>query len=320
MRKLIPALIFLSITLVISQSPLAVGAESVVAPRFSSAAELIDAVNALRASYGLISYSTNSILTGIAQEQAEYNLSIGTITHTGANGLRPYQRALQAGYSVAGDISLGGFFSENITAGVGMTAQGAVENWTGDAPHLNTMISSVLQDIGAGVAVAGNTFYYVIDCSLSTGGVPATFVSPPAYKTPDATLIPNTPHADGSITHIVKSGDTTLGIALVYGLTLDELLMLNGLTENSVIYPDQKIIVRTGYTPTPTLPTYTPTRRPTITPWPTSTPTSTKTPIPPTPTLSPGLPVSTARTAFTSIVIAALVIAAALALLVHRHK
>ena len=77
-----------------------------------------------------------------------------------------------------------GFFSENIAAGVGMTAEEAVRYWTGDDPHLNTMISSNLQDIGAGVAVSGNTYYYVIDCGLSTGGTPAAFTPPPSYKPP----------------------------------------------------------------------------------------------------------------------------------------
>jgi len=76
------------------------------------------------------------------------------------------------------------------------------------------MISPNLQDIGAGVAVAGNTYYYVIDCGLSTGGVPRPLTPPPQYTTPVATLVPNTPNADGSITYIVRSGDTPLAIAI----------------------------------------------------------------------------------------------------------
>ena len=42
-----------------------------------------------------------------AQEQAEYNLSISTITHLVQMGCDPFQRALQAGYPVAGDLSFG---------------------------------------------------------------------------------------------------------------------------------------------------------------------------------------------------------------------
>ena len=320
MHKMLLALISILLTLTISLSPRLARAESASIPEFSNASELINAVNALRAAYGLQPYTPNSILMSIAQGQAEYNLSIGTITHTSADGLRPFERALQAGYPLAGDINLGGFFSENITAGVGLSPSQAVQQWTGDDPHLNTMFSTNLQDIGAGVAVAGNTYYYVIDCGLSTGGTPAMFVPPPTYKTPVATMVPNTPNPDGSTTYIVHPGDTALGIALSYGLSLNELLSINGLTERSFIYPNQIIIIRAGYTPTPTPPTSTPTERPTITPWPTSTPTSTQTPIPPTSTPSPGLPVSSARSVVTIIVIAALVISALLVFIGRRRN
>jgi len=127
-------------------------------------------------------------------------------------------------------------------------------------------------------------------------------------------------YADGSITYIVKSGDTTLAIALAYGISLGELLKLNGLTAKSVIYPNQKLIIRAAYTPTPTLPTSTPTKIPSITSWPTPTQTTTETSIPSTPTRSPGLPVSSARDAVLIIVIAALGIAAFLSLLGHKRK
>jgi uncharacterized protein YkwD len=315
MCKFMSVLLTILLTLMLSFSPRGARAESGFSPNLSTPSELINAVNALRTSYGLPPYTTNSILMSIAQGQAEYNLSNGTITHISADGLQPLQRALQAGYPAAG-----GFFSENIAAGIGLNPPGAVQIWTGDDPHLNTMISSNLQDIGAGVAVAGNTYYYVIDCGRSTNGTPAPFVLPPTYQTPVATMVLNTPNADGSITYIVQPGDTSLGIALTYGISLDELLTLNGLTIKSVIYLNQKIIVRVAYTPTPTQPTGTPTERPTITPWPTSTTTSTKTPVPPTPTPSSGLPASVARNTVTVIAVVALVIAALLALLGRKRK
>ncbi len=275
MRKLVGILIIIIFGITIFIVPNNARAKSKDLPKISTPSELIDAVNALRASHGLPAYTPNSILMRIAQKQAEYILLSGIGTHISADGLRPFQRALQAGYPVAGDITNGnpGFFAENIVGGGGMTAEEAVQIWTGDAPHLDTMISPNLQDIGAGVAVSGDTFYYLIDCGQSTGGTPRVFTPPPSFIPPRATMIPNTPNADGSITYIVKSGDTTLGIALAYGLSLDDLLKINGLTAKSVIYPNQKIIIRTGFTPTPTFPTSTPTGLPTITSWPTSTPT-----------------------------------------------
>jgi uncharacterized protein YkwD len=320
MQKMNSSLLALFLTLTIAIQPGVARADTPASQHLSTPDEVIAAVNALRATYGLPPYLPNSILMTIAQQQAEYNLSIGTGTHYSENGLRPFERALQAGYAVAGDLSYGGFFSENITAGVGLNAEGAVENWTGDDPHLNTMISTNLQDIGAGVAVAGDTYYYVIDCGLSTGETPATFVPPPTYKTPVATMVPNTPNADGSITYIVRPGDTALGIAIAYGLSLTDLLAMNGLTDKSVIYPNQKIILRSVYTPTPTQPTGTPTKRPTITPWPTYTRTPTRTLVPPTLTRVPGLPVSSARSVVATIAISAFVIAALLATLGRKHK
>lgn len=322
MRKTLLVVIALFLFLILPYTPRVALANSVEFPNLSTPSELIDAVNNLRARYGLPAYNPNSILMNNAQKQAEYNLSISTITHISADGLRPFQRALQAGYAVAGDISNGspGFFAENIVADVGLTAEEAVNIWTEDGPHLNTMVSSVFQDIGAGVAFSGNTFYYVIDCGLSTGGTPAAFTPPPSYKPPVATIVPNTPNADGSITYNVQGGDTLLGIAIAYNISLDKLLALNGLTTKSLIYAGQKIIIQAGYTPTPTLPTLTPTGLPTITSWPTSISTPTRTFLPPTSTPSAGLPVSNARTTVIIIVAAAFFISALFVLAGFKRK
>jgi uncharacterized protein YkwD len=275
--------------------------------------ELIDAVNSLRAANGLLPYQSNSILMGIAQNQANYMASIGTWTHTGPDGSLPYQRALAAGYPVAGDLTQGGWFSENVIVGIKMTAAEAVLKWQGDAPHLGTMLSPTLRDIGAGVAVDGDNYYFVIDCGLSSGGTPVAY-TPPAYL-PTGTTLPNTPNPDGSIIHIVKKGDSIYGIAFAYGIQPSEILALNGLTIDSDIYINQKIVVRRAYTPTATLPTSTPTHFPTITPWPTSTTTPTFTPVadvgsPSIP--SQGLPLSTAGGAALLILLLALGVAALL--------
>jgi Uncharacterized protein with SCP/PR1 domains len=321
MRKTLLVLISLFLAFIISFSPREIRAKSVTIPNLSTASELIDAVNALRASYGLSSYISNSILMRIAQKQAEYMASSGVANnHYSADGLLPYQRALQAGYAVKGDLSRGGFFAENITAGVGMTAEEAVKQWTQDDPHLNTMISTNLQDIGAGVAVSGNTFYYVIDCGLSTGGTPVAFTPPPSYNPTKSIMVMNTPNADGSLTYTVQSGDTLLGIAIAYNISLDDLFALNGLTAKSLIYSGQKLIIRAAYTPTPTYPPLTPTGIPTITSWPTSTPTSTKTLFPPTSTPSPGLPIPAARRAAIMIIITALSLSALLAFIGIKRK
>jgi uncharacterized protein YkwD len=289
-------------------------------PAFSSGSELIAAVNALRATYGLAPYQTNSILMGIAQAHAEYLISIGTMTHTSANGMRPFQRALAAGYLLAGDLNLGGFFSENITGGVGQTAEEAVKVWMGDDPHKNTMLSGALQDVGAGVGVSGNTFYYVLDAGLSTGGKPVAYTPPAPLQQSTPAIVANTPNADGSIVHIIQPGDTLGTINLAYHVPLADILKLNGLTLKSTIYPNQKIIIRAAYTPTSTQPTSTPTIPPTSSPWPTTTPTFTATNLPPTPTPSPGMPISAAGGALGFIVLSALILALLVALLGRKRN
>jgi uncharacterized protein YkwD/LysM repeat protein len=312
MRKYLSAFLLLILVLVLFVLLGTVQAHPASSPDFSSAYELIDAVNALRLNRGLYAYTPNPILMDLAQGHADYILSIQTITHISADGLRPYQRALLAGFPVAGDLSLGGFYSENITAGVGKTAVEAVEEWTGDDPHLNTMISSTLREIGAGVAVAGNTYYYVIDCALSTGGTPVPFVPPSTYRTPAATMIPNTPNPDGSIIYIVQPGDQLLEIAIGYNISLTELYALNGLTETSFIYPDQQIIIRPAYTATPTQPTATSTARPSSTPWPISTKVTAVSAPTSSATSAPVLPSTSAGGAVIAIIVAALLAAAIL--------
>ncbi|MFO3797711.1 MAG: LysM peptidoglycan-binding domain-containing protein, partial [Anaerolineales bacterium] len=201
-------------------------------------------------------------------------------------GERPHQRALAAGYPLAGDLSQGGFFSENIIGGSGLSPQAAVQAWQGDAPHLNTMLSPNLQEIGAGVAVRDGYYYYVIDCARPTSsgmpqpytagpGLPArgTF-SPREYMMPVFTV---TPQADGRVIHIVQSGQTLWSIAIAYGVKVDDLRRLNNLVGNT-IYPGQKLFITRLPTATSTLPPPTPSS----TPWPTRTlsPTSTPTLVP----------------------------------------
>jgi uncharacterized protein YkwD/LysM repeat protein len=317
MRKFVLTILALTLALSLGiQQPVRADAGH-FSPSRSTAYELIDAVNALRADHGLPAYQPNSILMGISQTHAEYLVSIGTITHIDAQGRRPFQRALAAGYNVAGDLSQGGYVSENITAGVGMTAEDAVQQWMGDAPHQLTMLSDTLVDIGAGVAANGNTYYYVIDCALSTSG-PVAYTPPPQFQeTP--TIVPNTPNADGSVIHVVQGGDTVLGLALAYGVPMADIQALNNLDSDLTIYVGQRLLIRAGFTPTPTQPTGTPTSRPTITSWPTSTESATWTPLPPTATPSPGVPIEAAGGAVAAIAISALVLAGLLALIGRKR-
>jgi uncharacterized protein YkwD len=322
MQKTIKAICILIIALTAFSIPgVGQARSSTRLPDYSTASELIGVVNALRAANGLAPYQPNSILMSIAQTQAEYLLSIGVSnTHIDAYGRQPYERALAAGYLVAGDLSIRGYFSENVTGGIGLIADEAVQQWMGDDEHKNTMLSGTLQDVGAGVAINDNTYYYVLDAGLSTGGTPVVYTPAALLHPSTPTLVPNTPNADGSIVHIVQPGDTLGSIYLAYSIPLADLLKLNNLTLKSTIYPNQRIIIRAAFTPTPTQPTSTPTIPPTITPWPSSSPEPSATTLPPTPTPSPGLPVSAAGGTVAAIILSALVLAGLFAVLGRRRK
>jgi uncharacterized protein YkwD/LysM repeat protein len=228
---------------------------------------LIAEVNALRAANGLPAYSVSSILMSTAQAHAEYMASTGVVSHVGAGGSTATQRLLGAGYPLAGNLALGGMRSENITAGPNKTEQQAVLEWQGDAPHLNTMLSPNLQEIGAGVAVVGDRYYYVIDCARpTTSGVPQSNTSGAGaaedFGGVDAaplasSITASTPNADGNLIHTVQPGETLWLIAISYKVKIAEIRRLNNMAETDAIYPGEKLLILQGLeiTPVPATPT-----------------------------------------------------------------
>lgn len=233
--------------------PIVSRAELLRAPRpASSAYDLINAVNALRASNGLPAYTINPILMYTAQSQADFMAATGLVSHSGPGGVSLTDRLLAAGYPLAGDLSLGGFRAENITSGSeSMTADAAVNQWTGDAPHLNTMLSPNLTEIGAGVAVANGRVYYVIDAARPTAsGAPQAATPPlgggsavPGGEAPVPVVVISTPNVDGEVIHEVLSGQTLWQIAVSYDIQIDEIKQLNDLS-NDMIFPGEKLLIK----------------------------------------------------------------------------
>ena len=232
----------------------------------ADASEVISAVNALRSSNGLPPYGVSSILMGTAQAQADYMASIGSTTHTGPGGTNTTQRLLAAGYPLAGDLSLGGFRSENVVGSPGMTAAEAVSSWTGDAVHLHTMLSTDLQEIGAGVSEKDGVSYYVIDCARpTTSGDPQDY-TPGAEAEYNSGLneiiVPvaiSTPDSQGEVIHEVQSGQSLWQIAISYGVKINDIRSLNQLATAYVINPGDTLLIKTVDTPTPEPPTAAPT-------------------------------------------------------------
>ena len=263
---------------------------------------LIAEVNTLRTKNGLAPYTVNATLMAVAQAHSDYQAATSTVTHYSADGSRPYQRALAAGYPVGGDISLGGFFSENIVAGNGMTPQQAVQIWQGDAPHLNTMLSPYLTEVGAGVTNVNGYIYYTLDASMPSGAT-VSYATQDPNLTPDGTetgtgalptldwimpVVTSTPKPDGQVIHEVQVGQSLWGIADVYGTTVQEIRTLNNMSADELVYPGELLLIRTVATPIPSTPTLvvTSTLPP---PTPLMTETSFPTSVPAQPSITPTL-------------------------------
>lgn len=224
---------------------------------------LVDAVNAFRVQNGLAPYSINPTLMAIAQSHASFMASNG-VSHYGVGGSRPFERALAAGYPLAGDLTQGGFFSENITAGINKSVTDAVVEWQGDAPHLNTMLSASLTEIGAGMVSIDGYIYYVIDCGRPTNTgepqvIPTSMAgvidSIPLAPVVVNTLVPSTPDAQGRVIHIVASGETLWLIGVSYGITAQQIRDANPAVYGDEIFVGQKLYLPGAKTATPAPPT-----------------------------------------------------------------
>jgi len=231
---------------------------------------LIDAVNALRLAYGLPPLTVNSILMHVAQGQADYLLETeGSSEHNRANGMSYTQQLLSLGYPLGGDLSLGGYRSENYVYQTDLDVQGAIQFWMGDDPHRNTMLSPNYFDIGGGVATGSDgTVYYVIDTARHTpngrpqddytpepAGTVVTGITVNGTPGVEQFMVPvslSTPNSGGLVIHDVKYGQTLWSIAIAYKTTIQQIRSLNDLPSND-IYSDQRLLIRRESPQTPTV-------------------------------------------------------------------
>jgi uncharacterized protein YkwD len=286
-------LLFLTVSLLPSER---VGAYLVQFSTNPSALEVIAEVNALRASNNLPPYQVDSTLMTIAQSHADYIAGTAIVTHFSADGKRPYQRAIAAGYSVTGDLLQGGSFSENIKSGAGLAASEVVGLWADDKVDSNTLLSPDFKDVGVGMAIVDGVTYYVLDAGASTSdsldGATSTPTNTPG--TPSALVVINTPLEDGTIYHQVQKDEGLWSIALAYDTTIEQIKLLNGLATDE-IFIGQNLVVQRPEVKTATpqvvatatfgIPTSTATRPVT----PTATSTATPLPAPPASPQSAGI-------------------------------
>ncbi len=261
----------------------AFGQPGKVQAQAGSAGDLIAEVNALRASNGLGPLEVDGSLMASAQGHSNFMASTGSITHTGAGGTRPHDRAVAAGYGGGATI----YISENIAGGNDMSASQTVYSIWSDGLHMSTMLNSSATHIGAGVAVVDKFVYYTIDVGFISGQPaknptpkPNTPGQPNNPKTPNApapTALPifavgtATPAADGSVIHEVQPGQSLWSISNAYKVKVADVKRYNSLNASDIVYPGDKLVIVPSSTPTIT-PTVTQTPKPpTRTPRPTST-------------------------------------------------
>jgi LysM repeat protein len=253
--------------------------------------DLINEVNALRASNGLLPYTVDSSLMAQAQAHSDYQASIGQLTHSRADGSTPWSYGVQ----------------ENIAGGTGLTIQAAVYSIWADSVHMNTMVGYESGLVGAGVAVVDGFVYYTLNVIQAGGGNSGNNssavnlqlqTSEPTVGEEIIAVQTAVPQDDGSIVHIVQPGQAPWSIAIAYGIKIADIAGLNNLDPtNPVVYVGQELLIRPPQpvTSTPVI-SYTPTVRPTaLEPTATTTPIKSITPtlvlsITPTPELSESEP------------------------------
>jgi LysM repeat protein len=252
MRKFfLLALVFFILVPVLMVKPARTAAQA------GDAWQLISEVNGLRSAYGLPPYEVNNSLMSAAQIHSNYQAEIGTWTHTGPGGSRPYDRAVAAGFGGGAQV----FVSENVAMGIDLSTRKIVHEMWQDAIHLETMVSPRYTHIGAGVGRAGDYVYYTILVGYIAGaaGSSDSAQDDPAPTEVGGTPIPTripvepisvaSPGEDGSIFHVVQWGQFLENIAAAYEIELADLLALNGINNETVIYPGDKLLIKAGQTP-----------------------------------------------------------------------
>jgi len=123
--------------------------------------ELINLINALRASYGLTPYTVDPELMSLAQEHSAYQASIHTSTHQHSDGRVPPELGVVENVA-GGDL---GYVDPQIVV---------YQIWV-DPGHMKTMIGYEAGSMGVGIADDGKTVYYTLE--VRPAGT-ATIISP----------------------------------------------------------------------------------------------------------------------------------------------
>ena len=243
----------------------------------ATAADLINLIQGWRAEAGNPPLTEDPLLNVTAYDTA-YTMAVQELhTHIGnASG-----RISAYGYGDGSTV----FCTENFAMSYGEADINEIYGYWDDPDHRLPATYPYYKDVGAGVATAGNGwYYYVLHACYTSGGT----YSPGTTTTGDGTgvtatspvsqimipVVTSTPQSDGSVVHVVQSGQSLWSIAIEYGTKIDSIKQLNNLTSDYIYNGQELLIYPAGSMPTPQ-PTPTTTSTPAATRTPTQTPQST---------------------------------------------
>ncbi len=214
-------------------------------------AEIFALTNSIRAERGLPAYLWDERLAAAARRHANDMANTGWIAHTGSDGTRVRDRAREAGYP---GFSWGLVVGENIYGGYTHNRPtDAMTWWMNSPPHRSQILSTRFREMGAASASRNGTTYYVavfgdrpdVPAESPPPPPPAAPAPAPSESAPVASGPPST-LPDGSIVYTIQRGDTLYAIWRRFGVSVKDLMALNHLSEHSILYPGQQIVVSLG--------------------------------------------------------------------------
>jgi LysM repeat protein len=212
--------------------------------------EILNLVNDLRARNGLPPFVWDQRLASAAQNQANFMATNNVYSHNGVGGSTPQSRASAAGFP--------GRATENIVGGTNLTPGQGVVWWINSPIHLNTLLAPHYSHVGIATAYGFDQNFYALVAGAPQGfnapAVPQVADDNDPLLAPVAPVVLAAPRDDGSIVHVVDSGQSFWVIAARYEIPLEQLYLFNNLNEDSVISPGDELIIRLadGQAPPPT--------------------------------------------------------------------
>ena len=229
--------------------------------------DLIAAMNASRTANGYTALVIDQSIMISAQQTAEQMAAQRLNGHIG----NVSQRVCAAGYN----NGYGCQATENWVAVKSPVSVNRIMASWNDPAHMLPANNPSYQHVGAGAAVAADgTIYYVLQAAYPAGSGGNVYEGKgkeineyreyvmPVTVVPVETALPD---KDGYLFHKVQSGQTIWAIAQAYDVNADDLAAWNRVTDSTMLYPDQKLLIPFDVErrPTPT---------PDMTPFPTMSP------------------------------------------------